>query len=483
MRRKLLLSFFLLLPLSVAWAGEQPFGSLVHLTISRQLPDIIRPWKWLPSGDVVGQGLALDGNTVLTVAHLLDGATRIELRFASAPLPVELEVVYLDRDRDLALLRGSLPEELKPLDMGNEVGALLPSDKVSYGWVDKEGRLKEGSAEVGEYVVSRQRESFQSQLWIQLVKANAQIPEGTPFFRSGSLVGLAAMNAGGRTWIIPREVLESALDFSRAQARGASAMQGFAVEDCTMTALRERLAIAGEKGGCFVSKVFGQGAGSESLLSGDVILRVGGHPVDAWQHYIRPGLGRLNFMHLVSDCLLSGRLPVEIVREGESKTFDLDLSLIDEGRWLIPRYRGGQPSDYLIRGGIVFQPLSLPYLRAWGDGWKMKAPVDLVAILEEHLYEVKSESLHEIIVLSQLLAHPRNRGLQGIYGKVVRSADGKPLSGLSALKAAFDGAQRELLLELEPGGEPLLLDAAALRAADGEIAKRYGVPSLERITL
>jgi len=78
--------------------------------------------------------------------------------------------------------------------------------------------------------------------------------------------------------------------------------------------------------------------------------------------------------------------------------------------------------SYLIYGGIVFIPLSRPYLRSYyGQQWSTKCPLQLALSADES----KEEMNDQIIIVSHVLAHGVNIGYESYYMRQLLKVNGK----------------------------------------------------------
>lgn len=479
---RILLFLFLCLNLSFADLKDEIKDSVVRLSVHYQKPVYYYPWRWHSPARRSCQGLVVSKRHVIVQASMVLNAALIEMRLNTEPIPTTMKVAFIDFDRNIALLEGELPPSAKVIKIP-KVSQYDMSAKVRYFWKTKTGRFLEGTANLDRVESLTPLSSFQAQLWVSGSNASMRGGFGEPVFLNGTLIGIGSYhNNNTSISIIPNEVIHKSISFESLKRAKQTSMPGFLTVPCTQKYLREQKGLEGIHGGCFVTEVFGQGSGSKSLKNGDILLSIAGKPLDAWGRYEHPKFGLLTYEHLFSDFELSSKLPIEIMRDKKKTKLDLDLSIVKDEAWLIPRYRNGEPSLYFIRGGFLFQNLCFPYLRAWGNDWKNKVPEDVMKIFEENKYVKKSEERQNIVILSQVLAHPINRGLQYIGRKIVSEVNGKKLRGLNHLKEIMDSDTSDLIhITLATGKIPLLVSAKELKSVDEKIRNMYGIDKLERL--
>ncbi|ETO12956.1 trypsin [Reticulomyxa filosa] len=85
---------------------------------------------------------------------------------------------------------------------------------------------------------------------------------------------------------------------------------------------------------------------------------------------------------------------------------------------------------YLIYGGIVFIPLSRPYLRSYyGHQWSTKCPLQLALLADESKEEVNDQ----VIIVSHVLAHAVNIGYEGYYMRQLLSVNNQQVHNIIEL--------------------------------------------------
>jgi hypothetical protein len=127
---------------------------------------------------------------------------------------------------------------------------------------------------------------------------------------------------------------------------------------------------------------------------------------------------------------------------------------------------------YYITGGLVFEPLTANYLKRWGKRWFTKVPIELT---NYYLNGFPAEDRREIVVLIRVLGDKINVGYQGMENSVIVSVNGRNISTMDGLVAAFeehDGAYHTIIGEQ---GRTMVLDRAKVDARNDYILKKYKV--------
>jgi hypothetical protein len=215
----------------------------------------------------------------------------------------------------------------------------------------------------------------------------------------------------------------------------------------------------------------------------DVLLEVDGFPVDMQGDFDDPDYGHLMMEGLATRRHFAGdAIPMKVLRDGAEVEVRYVLPKAEYSVDLLPLHAFDQEPEYLVAGGLVFQPLQQPYLRSWGDDWRRRAPFRLVY----YANQPPSAAQPSLVVLSQVLPDPFNIGYQEYRSLVVRTINGRSIARIGDVKAALREAKDGIhIVEFVRGDslQRLLLDAATLEAATRRVLERYGIPAAEAIAV
>ncbi|MEZ5976381.1 MAG: hypothetical protein R3F17_06350 [Planctomycetota bacterium] len=128
--------------------------------------------------------------------------------------------------------------------------------------------------------------------------------------------------------------------------------------------------------------------------------------------------------------------------------------------------------SYFVFGGLVFQPLTLDYLREWRDWWE-KAPRDLVQM---YYRGMQTEARREIIVLTSVLADRVNMGYEDLEESMIERVGDQVPRDLAHFVSLLESA-RGLVHLVAHSGSSVVIDADLARASAERIATRYRIPA------
>ena len=68
----------------------------------------------------------------------------------------------------------------------------------------------------------------------------------------------------------------------------------------------------------------------------------------------------------------------------------------EESSKLVPNHTFDKAPNYLVKGGFIFQELTLPILQAFGEDWNSRAPLNLLDVHENpEKYQDRADRVHE----------------------------------------------------------------------------------------
>lgn len=454
-----------------AWA----LSSVLKVFVTKVDPNYAQPWQMCPQRSSTGSAFVIDTDqrTILTNSHVVSNATAIYVRRPGSAKKFKAELICDGKVCDLALLtvrddafwaaelRGlkfvDVPELQSPIAVA---GYPVGGDNIS----------------VTKGIVSRialVRYSATARLLsIQIDAAINPGNSGGPAFadlEQGLVAGVAfSKNVASSTdnigYIIPHRVVAHFLE--EAAARPTSTYRGvpspgFSTQDLENPAQRAYLQLAEGRSGVMVVRTDPLSAAAGVLRTGDVLMELDGRPIaDDGTVEFRAD-ERLEYSHLVRAKHIGESIHLLILRGGQELGVEYRLACKDH---LVPVLHGvdAQPS-YLIVGGLVFTPLSNPFLEmVFGGGRRSRRSEIPVAVMAA-VNRDKTRKGQQVVLLVQVLAAELNHGYR--YSVVpCETFNGTRLHSLRHLAALADGCtETHLNFGLE-GGRLITLARAEVDA-------------------
>jgi S1-C subfamily serine protease len=443
-----------------AVARAAPDAQVVSLHVTHQSFNEIRPWTKGTPSTRTGSAVVLHDSLLLTESKLIRNAILIQVQKNGSATRIPARVVHVDADIDLALLAVDEPGFFDDLEAARFAKS-APGEGTVYlaRWRNQQYEFSESQI-AGINV----RGSPHGSITHAFLSLNTNLSGGgsaEPVFANGKLVGLNVLQDGQRATVIPVEILATYVR----EARSAD-YTGFASfrpywQFGQDTAVAAYLGLTGKPRGVVLRWIPWGSTGCDVLEPRDLILSVDGHALDAVGNFEHPNYGQLAFQHILVDGRRPGdRVRFQLLRDSEPLDVDVELRRNPGADWLIPDRRDQPQPPYLVAGGLVIRELDGNYLRAWGDGWREKAPATFVQRYER-ARESQTAERRRILILSQVLPDPYNLGyhelsnlaLAEINGRSVDSVAGAgealrhPIGGFHRLKFYRDDLRREVVLD------------------------------------
>lgn len=429
-------------------------NAVVKVHVTQRPPDFLRPWTKGRARETSGSGVIIEGNRILTNAHVVLYASRVHVQGNQSSQRVLAKVVSVAPDVDLALLEIGDDEffEDKPtLEISNELPKL--KDKINvYGFPIGGEQLS-----VTEGIVSRiecARLAYSGVgLRLQIDAALNPGNSGGPAVANGKVVGLAfsgITTADNIGYVIGAEELSRFLSsVTDGQYTGKPALFD-SMQTVENESLRQWLKLDDSQGGLLVTDPYDPDGPLERL---DVITKLGDFELDR-KGYIKVADDlKLNFQYAIPRVVVDDKVPATIVRDGTSSVVQVPVHT--ERELLIPVLAGDYPS-YFIYGPILFTTPTQEFLKV------IRGAAISLANRESPLIRRSVERPPEpgdelVIVGPRLFTHSTSEGYSGISFGVVERINGTDVKCLAhAAEILLDSSDEFIELELKGSATQVL---------------------------
>ena len=213
-------------------------------------------------------------------------------------------------------------------------------------------------------------------------------------------------------------------------------------------------------------------AATAGVKPGDVLLAVDGQPIDRRGYYQHPHYGSLAWGHLIRGEKSTGdTITLSLWRDGKPLELKATLTRGEDGRRLVPNNMFDKEPNYLVKGGLIFQELSLPILQGFGENWQSRAPLELLDAYENP--EKYESSVDRIVFLSNVIPTPATVGYEHLRSMIVSKVNGKEIKDMKGLIAAFNDNTSDLhTIEFADDHLVINLDPGTTKAVDAQLLKR-----------
>ena len=479
MKRAALTALLILTLGASSTADEEVRGAIVKVYTTYQRPSGSRPWQMAGQGQRTGSGCVIEGQRVLTNAHVVSDRTFIQVRRAGKSEKYVAQVEAVSHELDLALL--SVPdagffEGSRPLPLGD-----LPrvGDRVTaYGFPTGGTRITITKGVVSRIDRQTYSHSDHRNLVCQIDAAINSGSSGGPVVSDGEIVGVAFQTSRGQNigYMVPAPVVRhffSDLEDGRHDGTPTLFVTWQLMEN---PQLRQFYAMSKEQSGILLNQVTPHFAGSELLLPGDVLLSVDGSDIaNDGTIAFRPQ-ERIGWGYAVDRKQVNDKLRLEVLRKGKIHTIEAFLGVSKRSYgYLVPRKQYETRPTYFIVGGLVFSPLTTNYMLVW-DKW-----TDVPLRVKRYYYEIanpQNASRKQVVVLIDVLPDELNVSYTGLEDWVVSNVNGISVNSMQDLVRAFEEHQGDShRIVFETFDREIVLMREQLTERGAAILKKYQVPA------
>jgi S1-C subfamily serine protease len=465
--------------------GSEPEKSVVQIFTSYQEPNWSAPWIFDLPHRASGTGFLIDGGRIMTNAHVVAWTTQLIVRRYHDPKPYFAKVEFVAHDIDLAVIKVEDPDfykGMKPLDFGT-----LPkvrSQVVTYGFPAGGQQISYtrgvvSRIEVQGYVHIGNRAFLAVQTDAAINPGNS----GGPVIQDDKVVGVAFEGIAGLQstgYFIPTVIIHHFLDDIKDGAYDGVPEAGLRLSALQNPAFRRMLKLPEDsKRGVRVDQILDIHATQELIKPNDVLMQVGDYPVDDDGTITYDG-NTVGVSAAVDLAQSGDTIPLKIWRDGQMIDVKLPVKVYSDDD------RQGNQYDvlphYYIYGGLVFTPLSLDYLKTFGQNWTDSAGRELIYELVYRHLEDPKHWRPEPVVLASILDHSVNANLTTRGQAMVDKINGLRIDRLSDVPKAFAANNGpDAIVEFLPDHHFEVIRKVDAEKAIPDILDTYRVPAQSRL--
>ncbi len=456
--------------LSAGTAKEAALRSaIVKVYTVIKTPDYKMPWS-SSIQQVSGSGAVIEGNRILTNAHVVANRTFIEVQRYGERKRYIAHVEAVSHQLDLALLRVDDPlffQGIEPLQLGD-----LPEieQKISvYGFPMGGDTLSVTAGVVSRIEHQRYVHSGETFLAIQIDAAVNPGNSGGPAISDGKIVGVVMegiQKAQNISYLVPTVMIHHFLtDLKDGNLDGVPA---FAVltQATENPALKRHYHLGSHDGGVLVDKVLELGGLEGILQRGDVITSIDGHAIQEDATVAFRDREYTNYEYYAQLHQKGESVALELLRKGKKLKVQAPLIKNADELLLIGTYRYDRMPRYFIFGGYVFAPLTRNLTIQVA-----RTHIHLIPYVEEFV----SKKRKEVNLLLRVLPSAISRGDYSYSFWPIAKVNGKEVGDFDSLyRMIVEGNSPTVILENKMG-EQIIIDRKEAEAKQKEILRRYNI--------
>lgn len=452
-----------------------PEASLVEIEVTKTVYDYSIPWI-TRNAQTRKNGILIEDNNILTTADGLAGQYLCRVRKGGIAKQYTATVKWIDHYTNIALLEVEEPEfmdGMRPTTLSKK----LPQegDLQIYRW--RNGRIENRAAEIARLYVGRSKMSYVYHLNLLVSSEITGAGWSEVVVKKNKIIGLTSSASDDQLTILPATFIRSILE-----RRKDPELSGIGHFDFRWMSAKNPAAMAfrglpGIDHGVVITNVGSKGLGESELQAGDVLLTVDGFEIDHDGNYLDPEFGRLAYYNLATRNRFAGdTLKMTVWREGTKLEIDYTLPAADFQKDLIPDQNYEQAPEYLLAGGLLFQPLSGPLLSALGNN----RPI----LLNYYNKYGEFPDRTGLVLITAVLPDEYTRGYEDTRYLIVDTINGQTISTLQDVQKALispEGTFHRVQFLHDQGRKHIVIDATTMYAATERMLSHYRIPDPSRI--
>nr|GMC76307.1 protease Do-like 10, mitochondrial [Ipomoea batatas] len=457
------------------YAIELALDSVVKIFTVSSSPSYFLPWQNKSQRESTGSGFVIHGKRILTNAHVVADHTFVLVRKHGSPTKYRAKVQAVGHECDLAILvveNEEFWEGTNSLELGDI--PFLQEAVAVVGYPQGGDNISVTKGVVSRVEPTQYVHGASQLLAIQIDAAINPGNSGGPAIMGNKVAGVAFQNLSGAEnigYIIPVPVIRHFI--SGVEENGSYVgfcSMGLSCQPTENLQLREYFQMGPELTGVLVSKINPLSDAYKVLRKDDIILSFDGIPIanDGTVHF--RNRERITFDHLVSMKKPNETAVLKVLRNGEKHEFCINLFPLKP---LVPVHQFDKLPSFFIFAGLVFIPLTQPYLHEYGEDWYNTSPRRLC---ERALRKLPTKPGEQLVILSQVLLDDINTGYERLAELQVNKVNGVEVENLKHLrKLVEDNSKERIRFDLDDE-RVIVLNYDLGKVATSRILKRHRIP-------
>jgi len=460
-------------------AQEDMKKAMVKIYTVVKKPDFDTPWNRKGIESVTGSGCVIEGNRIITNAHVVSDHTFIQVRLYGHPDKHTARVVAVAHEVDLALLTVDSPDffdniPFVPLADLPEI----QQEVMVMGFPLGGDTLSMTAGIVSRIEHQRYVHSGMNFLAIQLDAAINSGNSGGPVLTQHGLVGVVMQSLEGSEnigYVVPVPLVRHFLEDLQDGRYDGFPEDGLMLLTMENPGMKKKYGLDMDSHGGLVYKVLRDSSAFGVIKPDDIILSIDGHKIAndvtvEFRANERTSADYYTQLHQIGE-----NISLEIIRNREKLFLELTLDNPSGSSWIVPAEIYDRKPTYYIYGGLVLCPLTLNYLKTFSrEYWKEYAPDHFMSLLHRRNRSVDNE---EIVVLLKILPQAVNKGYEEYSALHIVKVNDQKVNSLRELIAIVEKDTSEYVTFQDLEGIKIVLDRKEAEASLNNILSIYDVPS------
>lgn len=477
--KRLFIILFLLITNFCFLSAQTPISkSVVKIYTVASSYNYDNPWQMGGQSNGTGSGCIIDGNRILTNAHVISNNTFLQVKKAGEATKYTAHVDSISHESDLAILKVDDPSFFKdstPIKIGE-----LPEvrDKVAvYGFPTGGDEMS-----ITEGVVSRieQRNYAHSSANLLTCQIDAAINPGNsggPVIIKDMIVGVAFQSATrgeNLGYMVPAPIIKHFLtDIADGKYEGFPEL-GILFQKMENPDLREKFLMKHDQNGVLIVDILYDSPVKNILNINDIVIAIENSNIENDGSIEFRAGERTSLNYIIQKKFINDTLSVRVLRNGEIKDLKIKLTVPMNSTRLVPFEQYDTPPTYYIAGGLVFAPLTKNYLLEWGSQWFFSAPSKL---LNYYLNGIRTEKRRQLVLLTKVLADEINLGYHDIDNIIIEKVNGRMITDIKDLVDSIENNKGLYHILEDDTGKKIILRKDKVDKFSSRILHTYRIDS------
>ncbi|OUZ99296.1 Peptidase S1 [Macleaya cordata] len=457
-------------------AIELALDSVVKIFTVSSSPNYFLPWQNKSQRETMGSGFVIAGRRIITNAHVVADHTFVLVRKHGSPTKYRAEIRAIGHECDLAILTVESEEFWEGMNF-LELGDIpfLQEAVAVVGYPQGGDNISVTKGVVSRVEPTQYVHGATQLMAIQIDAAINPGNSGGPAIMGDKVAGVAFQNLSGAEnigYIIPVPVIKHFIAGveDSGQYTGFCSL-GLSCQPTENAQLREHFRMRPEMTGVLVSKINPLSDAHRVLKKDDIVLAFDGVPIANDGTVPFRNRERITFDHLVSMKKPNETAIIRVLRDGVEHDISVTLRPLQP---LVPVHQFDKLPSYFIFAGLVFVPLTQPYLHEYGEDWYNASPRRLC---ERALRELPNKAGEQLVIVSQVLMDDINAGYERLAELQMKKVNGVEVENLKHLRRLVEDCREESLRFDLDDERVIVLNYEAAKVATSRILKRHRIPS------
>ena len=452
-------------------AQESVKDSIVKIYTVSKIPNYSTPWNSNIKRSH-GSGTIIEGNRILTNAHVVANETFIEVKRHGQTRRYEVEVEFISHQADLAILKvkdESFFKGTKSLELGT-----LPEVRQEitvYGFPMGGNSLSVSTGIVSRIEHNRYAHSREIFLAIQIDAAVNPGNSGGPAISDDKIVGVVmqqiskSQNIG---YLVPTEIIEHFLTDIKDGKYDGFAHIGIGTQKMENEALRSVYKMDKNMSGVMVMDISEKSSAFDILKPDDVLLSIDGHSIenDGTVEFLEQQF--TSYKYYIDKKQLGESVTFGVLREAKIMKLKVKLTNIADDNLLVNTLEHNVMPRYFIYDGYVFTPLTRNLI--------VRSRSSLLSLREAASKWATNEK-EEVVILLKVLADKTNRGDHNFSLWIVDMLNSKKFKNFDEFKSIIENFKGKYLILKNEDGIKIAIDRDKALKVEKNILKRYSIKS------